>query len=210
VDADAARFTIPVNPRGEWQSITRFASIRDASPTARLAFEIPANRLAEKSSLDLQWGTSVADSVLDALPFLIEYPHGCAEQTTNKFVPLALAHNAANQFPQLRFSRRELPDVKASGKRKRQLPDEATFRKMLNGGRSRLSELQNADGGWGWFGSTGESSPDLTAQVVYGLFLSMDGEDRFSESHVAGVRHLTNLLTSRRRMIADPGLNICS
>ena len=203
-DADAARISIPVNPRGEWQNMTRFASIKDASPSTKFTFEIPADRLAEKASLDLQWGTSVADSVLDALPFLIEYPHGCAEQTTNKFVPLVLAHNAANQFPQLQFSRIDSRGDVTSNKPGRQLPDEATFRKMLNGGRNRLSELQNADGGWGWFGSAGSSSPDLTAQVVYGLFLSREKDDRFSESHVAGVHHLTTLLKSRRQKIADP------
>lgn len=203
-DADAAHITIPVNPRGEWQNMTRFASIKDANPSANFTFEIPADRLAEKASLDLQWGTSVADSVLDALPFLIEYPHGCAEQTTNKFVPIALAHNAANQFPQLQFSRTDSGGDVTSNRPGRQLPDEATFRKMLNGGRNRLSELQNADGGWGWFGSVGSSSPDLTAQVVYGLFLSREKDDRFSESHVAGVHHLTKHLKSRRQMIADP------
>lgn len=95
----------------------------------------------------------------------------------------------------------------ASSRPGRQLPDEATFRKMLNGGRNRLCELQNADGGWGWFGSAGSSSPDLTAQVVYGLFLAREKDDRFSESHVAGVHHLTSLLKSRRQIIADPGLN---
>jgi uncharacterized protein YfaS (alpha-2-macroglobulin family) len=206
-DADAAKLTIPVNPRGEWQSVTRFASIGAARASIKWAFDVPADRLAEKATLDLQWGTSVADSVLDALPFLIEYPHGCAEQTTNKFVPLALAHNAANQFPQLKLTGEDLPDVDASGKSKRRLPDEATFRKMLSGGRNRLAELQNADGGWGWFGSAGQSNPDLTAQVVYGLFLSMNNEDRFTESLLAGVRHLAKILAARRQSIAVPGAN---
>ena len=103
-DADAAQMVVPVNARGEWQNTTRFASIGKTNPTAKLTVEIPIERLAEKSSLELHWGTTPAESVLDALPFLIEYPHGCAEQTTNKFVPLALAHNAASEFPQLRFA----------------------------------------------------------------------------------------------------------
>ncbi len=202
-DADAAQLTVPINPRGKWSNTARFASITDSTPQQKMTFDIPADRFADKSQLELRWGTTVSDSVLEALPFLIEYPHGCAEQTTNRFVPLALAHNAANEFPQLRF---ESTRLRQEGRpsETRDLPDEPTFHRMLQAGRSRLEELQNIDGGWSWFGTPGVSSPDLTAQVAYGLFLAMSTEDRFTDSHQRGIHFLTNHLAQRRtRLAAD-------
>ncbi len=213
-DADAAQIVVPVNPRGEWQNTTHFASISKTNPIAKLTVEIPAERLAEKSSLELHWGTTPAESVLDALPFLIEYPHGCAEQTTNKFVPLALAHNAAKEFPQLRFGSADAAqsddqlsgnaegDAARDARATRQLPSGAALRKMLNVGRKRLEQLQEADGGWSWFGSAGVSNSDLSAQVVYGLFLAMDDADSFEQSHQRGVRYLSGVLAARATAVS--------
>ncbi|MFO0974845.1 MAG: alpha-2-macroglobulin family protein [Planctomycetaceae bacterium] len=206
-DADAAQLAVPVNPRGQWSNTTRFAALKQTSPAADLEFEIPADRMPGKARLDLHWGSTIPDSIRDALPFLIEYPHGCAEQTTNRFVPLALAHRAATDFPQLRIAK---PPV--TGKQEslpaRDLPDEATFRRMLHAGTSRLEELQNSDGGWSWFGTPGISSPDLTAQVVYGLFLAKNREEEFSDGHLRGIDLLTRLLEGRRKKLSAAGQSL--
>ena len=46
---------------------------------------------------------------------------------------------------------------------------------MAKEGVKRLAEMQNADGGWGWFSGLEEKSwPDTTATVVRGLLIARD------------------------------------
>ncbi len=64
------------------------------------------------------------------------------------------------------------PSGPSSGKRYNRNPvfDQDEVRRMVKDGVNRLTEMQLADGGWGWFSGFGEhSSPHTTAVVVHGL-----------------------------------------
>ena len=48
---------------------------------------LPEQRKAGSTELEIQVTLSLAVSMLDALPYLIDYPYGCTEQTLSRFVP---------------------------------------------------------------------------------------------------------------------------
>jgi len=52
--------------------------------------EIPKERKPESASLMVQVTPSMAVTMLDALPYLIDYPYGCTEQTMSRFLPAAI------------------------------------------------------------------------------------------------------------------------
>ncbi len=93
-------------------------------------------------------------SVLGSLEYLLEYPHGCVEQTTSRFLP---------NIEVLRF-------LKENGIRNRRL--EGKLQQNIQGGINNLLELQNPKrGGWGWWRSRGGYAVNhwMTAYALYGL-----------------------------------------
>jgi hypothetical protein len=55
--------------------------------------------------------------------------------------------------------------------------DEDEVRRMVKDGVQRLTEMQLADGGWGWFSGYGEQSwPHTTAVVVHGLQIAAQND----------------------------------
>lgn len=90
--------------------------------------------------------------MLDALPYLIDYPYGCTEQTMSRFLPAAVV---AKAHPKDAKDLRRLADVtKAS--------------------MARLYDFQHDDGGWGWW-KEGESDDFMTAYVVWGFAVAREG-----------------------------------
>ncbi|MBM3460190.1 MAG: hypothetical protein FJX77_16850, partial [Armatimonadetes bacterium] len=53
----------------------------------QLRIELPAARKPGSSEVVLQLNPSLATVMLDALPYLVEYPYGCLEQTTSRLLP---------------------------------------------------------------------------------------------------------------------------
>jgi alpha-2-macroglobulin len=106
---------------------------------------------------------------VEALPYLLEFPHGCTEQTLNRFLPAAVAQKTLHQLGV------DLQSIAA--KRPARLArdanpvfDEERMVEITKAGLEQLTSMQNADGGWGWFSGKGESSyAHTTAVVVHGL-----------------------------------------
>jgi uncharacterized protein YfaS (alpha-2-macroglobulin family) len=55
--------------------------------TVDLAVALPKERKPGSSELVVQLNPSMAATMLDALPYLVDYPYGCLEQTLSRFVP---------------------------------------------------------------------------------------------------------------------------
>lgn len=83
-DATENRFPVLVH------GVERFAAqsgVLRTEKQARLAIPLPAERKPGSSELVVQLHPSLAGTMLDALPYLIEYPYGCIEQTVSRFMP---------------------------------------------------------------------------------------------------------------------------
>ncbi|MFO0727566.1 MAG: MG2 domain-containing protein [Myxococcota bacterium] len=190
-ESDAKEVTLPVLVHGmeKLESAVGSISAADASGTQRqIELEVPGARRIEQSQLTLRWAPSLAGAMLDALPFLLEYPYGCTEQTTSRFVPAAITrrallasgvkledlakmHTSANPA---RLDGEGESEYKARLRREEwvwnhsPVYNSALMDDMIAVGLSRLAKMQRPDGGWGWWGSD-QSSIYTTAYVLEGL-----------------------------------------
>lgn len=195
-ESDAMAMSFPVKVHGMRKTESFSGVLRPEQAEATITFVVPAERRPEQSRFELRYSPTLAGAMLDALPYLIEYPYGCTEQTLNRFVPTVITQKvlletgvdlAAIQEKITNLNAQEIgDDVKRAEDWKRLVRekrwtgerwadrspvysrDELT--KMVRAGVQRLTNMQNADGGWGWFSSRGGNSyPHTTAVVVHGL-----------------------------------------
>jgi uncharacterized protein YfaS (alpha-2-macroglobulin family) len=60
--------------------------------------EFPEQRKAGTTQLTVQVTPSLAVTMLDALPYLIDYPYGCTEQTMSRFLPAAIVKRTLQEL----------------------------------------------------------------------------------------------------------------
>lgn len=111
---------------------------------------VPANADKTAGDLRIDLSPSLAAASLDSLSFLQSFEYECTEQTVSKFFPNVVIYNTLKRFGIDRPDLRKALEVNVS----REL--------------QRLYSQQHSDGGWGWW-ATDESSPMLTAYVLYGM-----------------------------------------
>jgi len=231
-ESDAVEVRVPVQVHGMLKTESFAGVIRSQENSGRVQIRVPEARTAEQSRLEVRFSPSLAMSLVDSLPYLIEYPYGCTEQTLNRFLPAVLvqktllgmgvnlddvkrqrtnldaqqtylglypAHWGEPPAIQTR-DLRELPagfgmgsgtlaawiqqkideDAKARrglGKNFNPVFDDAELNRIVREGLQKLSDMQLADGGWGWFSGFGErSSPHITAQIVHGLTIAQQND----------------------------------
>src|SRR6185295_9252315 len=86
--SDAMEKSFAVYEHGIEKLITKSGKLRGDDVTIKL--DIPAERKRESTTLSVQIAPSMAVTMLDALPYLIDYPYGCTEQTMSRFLPAAI------------------------------------------------------------------------------------------------------------------------
>lgn len=175
--SDAMEKTFPIYEHGIDKLIAKSGRMRGEEALIRL--DLPAERRAGSTDITIQVTPSLAVTMLDALPYLIDYPYGCTEQTMSRFLPAAIvartlrgigadpadiagrmfggieASTATQTHPHEKHSLGELDRITAAGMK-------------------RLYDFQHADGGWGWW-KEGDSDPYMTAYVIWGFAVARDG-----------------------------------
>ena len=221
-DADGVRESIPVYLHG----IRKQEAVSGMIPPAaegqtqpreyQFRMTVPAQRIADQTVLTVRYSPTLAGAMLDAIPYLTDYPYGCTEQTLNRFLPTVLIRKlltdsgidlAAIESHTANLNPQELGDAQTrrAGWQKQRLNmfgepvDDAPRRnpvfssaevtRRVKEGVARLEELQCGDGGWGWFGGWGEhSDPHLTALVTGGLCQAREAGVDVPEEVLAGGR----------------------
>ena len=176
--ADAMVVDLVAHEHGLVQRLV--ASGQGKASSLELSLNLPEQRKAGSTELEIQVTPSLAVSMLDALPYLIDYPYGCTEQTLSRFVPAMIV-------------RRTLEDlgVRAEDVAARSLggidPEqmEATHRSghvgwdemdaVTQASLERLTDFQHADGGWAWW-KEGASDLFMSAYAVWALSLAQDAQ----------------------------------
>ncbi|MBI4878037.1 MAG: alpha-2-macroglobulin [Planctomycetes bacterium] len=184
LDSDAVEARFPVHVHGMMKTEAFSGSLRPEESAGTIAFRIPEERRAAASRVELRFSPTLAGALVDALPYLADYPYGCTEQTLNRFLPAVITRKilidlgldlAAIEAKRTNLNAQEIGEdrARAAGwKRFEQNPvfDEKTLLDMTQQGLERLAAMQLDDGGFGWFSGWGEhSSPHTTALVVHGL-----------------------------------------
>ncbi len=173
--ADAMEKTYLVHEHGIEKFISQAGKMRSDDLTVHL--DLPPRR-AGSTSLSVQLTPSLAVTMLDALPYLIDYPYGCTEQTMSRFLPAAITARTLQDLGLNRdtiLSRRfgGIEQEYASKTHPQGTRDLSNLDEMIQQGLKRLYDFQHSDGGWGWW-KEGESDHFMTAYVVWGLSLAQE------------------------------------
>lgn len=181
--ADAMEREYPIYEHGIEKFIAKSGKARGNDITVKL--DLPRERKTDSTSLVVQVTPSLAVTMLDALPYLIDYPYGCTEQTMSRFLPAAITAKTlrdlglhAEDVMGRVFGGIETNTATAThpkGKR-----DLAELDAITKAGLERLYDFQRSDGGWGWW-KEGDSDRWMTAYVVWGLSLARDAKLNIKE-----------------------------
>ncbi|MBU4332967.1 MAG: hypothetical protein KKD07_00835, partial [Candidatus Omnitrophica bacterium] len=205
-DSDAMVKLYPVIPHGIEKFIAESVvakSIPEQKTKKVFTLNVPKERIEESTALQLILSPSLASAMLDALPYLADYPYGCVEQTMSRFLPaiivkktmtdLGITQNEVDAYLSDVLAPRNDP---AHPERNRQ-ETLSKLNKMTQAGLDRLYDFQHSDGGWGWW-KEGDSDHFMTAYVVWGLSLAQEaGIDLKNNVLQRAVNYLQNELVER-------------
>ncbi|MBL4700976.1 MAG: hypothetical protein JKX85_06945, partial [Phycisphaeraceae bacterium] len=87
--SDAMAMTIPVLVHGSMQQIAQTAIMQtdELDKTLTIELNLPQQIQPQQTELRVQFSPTLIGTMLDALPYLLDYPYGCTEQTVSRFVP---------------------------------------------------------------------------------------------------------------------------
>ncbi len=116
-----------------------------------LKLVMPAGFDPKTAQVSVTVAPTLAADLADTLPYLVEYPYGCVEQTMSRFLPalrvgLILKQSGISTVKQL----------------------EEKLPKVIEAGQKRLIALQQPDGGWAWQGN-GQTHEMMTPYALFGL-----------------------------------------
>jgi uncharacterized protein YfaS (alpha-2-macroglobulin family) len=219
VESDAIQMKMPVYVHGMLKMDSYTGMLRPDEERSSFIVEVPSERRAEETRLEVRYSPTLAGAMVDALPYLVDYPYGCTEQTLNRFLPAVITQKTlirmgldlkTIQDKRTNLNAGELGDDTERAKdwlrlQKNPVFDEAELTKIVKAGVQRLTEMQLSDGGWGWFSGWGEhSTPHSTATVVHGLQIAQANDVAIVPDVLArGVAWLQNYQEEQLRRLAN-------
>jgi len=190
-ESDAMTMSFPVIVHGILKTESFSGVIRPDADTGVVKFVVPEDRQVEQSRIEVRYSPTLAGAMVDALPYLVDYPYGCTEQTLNRFLPTVITQRIlqnmgldlkAIQDKRTNLNAQQIGDPAERAKQWKQFDRNPVFDTdevvmMVKTGVQDLTAMQNDDGGWGWFsGSSERSYPHTTAVVVHGLQLAVKND----------------------------------
>ena len=183
-ESDAMEMRFPALVHGMAKTDSFSGAIRPDADHARLTFRIPDARRKGDTRVEIRYSPTLAGAMVDAIPYLANYPYGCTEQTLNRFLPTVIAQGVlrrmgvdlkALQKARTNLNPQEVGDAAARAAQWKKYDrnpvfDEAEVQAMVREGLKDLAAMQLSDGGWGWFSGSGEhADAHMTSIVVHGL-----------------------------------------
>jgi alpha-2-macroglobulin len=196
---------IPILPGRMHLMQSRFITMKDASKRVMRFDDLARNddptRINEQMVVTLD--AQLFYSVLSALPYLVNYPYECTEQTLNRFVSTGILSSLYQQYPAIdrmakEFSSRQtqFEQWDAADPNRKMALEETPWLQMAKGGDSNNSDLinvldsriakaqreaalaklrqsQTSSGGFPWF-SGGPPSPYMTLYILYGFSKALE------------------------------------
>ncbi len=187
-ESDAMEMRFPCYVHGMLKTESVSGAIRPDEKGGQFTVRVPAQRRPEATRLELRYSPTLAGAMVDALPYLADYPYGCTEQTLNRFLPTVITQKVliemgldleAIRKKRVNLNAQEIGDAATRAKQWKRFDrnpvfDQDEVRRMVKAGVNKLVAMQLSDGGWGWFSGYGErSTPHTTAVVVHGLQLAV-------------------------------------
>ena len=143
-DVDRLQTTIHLDANG-WLDLHQNTVALDGS-------NAPLNLPQDAQDVSVRFIGNAASQFMRVADDLIDYPYGCAEQTSSRLIPLALAHDAIGHGDNA---------GSAQG-----------LEALLRNQRQRLAMLAGVGGTFGWWGDTTGGSALITAYAYYADWLA--------------------------------------
>ncbi len=95
--SDAVELRFPTYVHGAEKLVVRNGALlmgageKPGKRETKLSFDVPLERVPDAGQLVIQVSPSLAATVLDSLPYLVDYPYGCVEQTLSRFLPAVVS-----------------------------------------------------------------------------------------------------------------------
>jgi len=188
-ESDAVEMRFPVKVHGMLRTESLSLALRPEQATGRFAFAVPEERRPEQSRVEIRYSPSLAAAMVDALPYLANYPYKTTDTTVSRFVPTVITQRILREhgvdLAAVREKRTNLnaQEIGDPGERAAQWKiwdrnpvfSEEEVARMAKSNLAALTSMQLSDGGWGWFSGWGErSSAHTTATVVHGLQIARE------------------------------------
>lgn len=158
-DSDGLELKLPILPYGVENFIAEQKVFEGDEENWKTNLKLDPDARSELAELQISFVPGVIPSILETLPYLIQFPYGCVEQTLSTFLPAIWASQAAKKLDlPLPVKPNELKDITDQGLKK-------------------LYGYQHSDGGWGWW-TDDPTDIYMTAYTLWGL----------SEAERAGVK----------------------
>jgi uncharacterized protein YfaS (alpha-2-macroglobulin family) len=218
-ESDAMEMRFPCYVHGMLKTETVSGAIRPNQESATATFTVPAQRRVNETRLEVRYSPTLAGAMVDALPYLVDYPYGCTEQTLNRFLPTVITQRVLQRMnldlkairdKRTNLNAQEIGDAKARAEGWKRYPhnpvfDEEEVKRMARAGVEALAGMQLGDGGWGWFSGYGEQSwPHTTALVVHGLQIARDDDVALPPGMLErGVQWLKNYQETQNALIRN-------
>ena len=179
-ESDAMKMTFPVLIHGIEKTVTLNGDVNTRTKDT-FTVKIPKAIKEGSGEVRISLSPSMAVAMMDALPYLVDYPYGCVEQTMSRFLPAVMVQKTLSDLGidlEDLAERQAKLDVETRTERlhrKKQNPvfSRSELDQIVEQGLDRLYGFQNADGGWGWF-HEGKSDPYMSAYVAMGLHLATE------------------------------------
>ncbi len=196
---------IPILPGRMHLMQSRFITMKDPGKRVMRFEDLARNddptRINEQMVVTLD--AQLFYSVLSALPYLVNYPYECTEQTLNRFVSTGILSSLYKQYPAIEkmakeFSSRQtqLEQWDAADPNRKMALEETPWLQMARGGSTQADDLinvldsriakaqreaalaklrlsQTSSGGFPWF-SGGPPSPYMTLYILYGFSKALE------------------------------------
>lgn len=187
--SDAMERVLPVEEHGIEKFLAKSGKATSGDVVVKL--DLPA-RKPGSTRLTVSVTPSLAVTMLDALPYLADYPYGCTEQTLSRFLPAAIVRQTLRSLgidAETAMARafggiatNSAAATPPGGKK-----DLTQLDTMIAAGLDRLAGFQHGDGGWGWW-QGGESDAWMTAYVVWGLDLARQAGVKLDDDRLRSAR----------------------
>lgn len=211
-ESDAMQMTFPVLVHGMTKQVSYCGSMRpDETPaTQTIELIVPEKRRPETARLEVQFAPSLIGAMMDALPYCLDYPYGCTEQTVSRFLPAVLTlktlQNMGITLEEVRNIRGRMAEVRRveKGEHRRIYADSPIFdsdelNTVIKKGLERIRDMQHNDGGWAWW-KRGDSSGYLTSYILYALVSAQQCDVAVDERMIErGMQFLRNWETAEMR-----------
>lgn len=187
---DAAEVAVPVQRPATDEAFAQYGSLTEG--TKFLQIDVPDNVYPDFGGLSLTTSSTQFQSLQDAFLYLYDYPYGCAEQLASRLMAIAGLKDLLDVFH-------------AEG-----LPDEAAIQQNVSDTINRLTELQNRDGGWGFWVRNETSQAYLSVHVTHALLRAREAgyevPARVLESALSYTRSVAQQLP--KTMAEKPGNSV--